>query len=59
MYSLFIANKNTKKKLRDYISRREDIPIKLNRLKLNPRRELGAHLLHGRLKGKWSYWWGG
>ncbi|MBI4175759.1 MAG: type II toxin-antitoxin system mRNA interferase toxin, RelE/StbE family [Candidatus Aenigmarchaeota archaeon] len=31
---------------------------KLNRLKNNPRKEIGAHPLHGRLKGKWACWLG-
>ena len=32
--------------------------IKLERLKENPRERIGAHPLHGRLKGKWSCWLG-
>ena len=37
---------------------RSDISAKLDRLKLNPRGELGAHPLYGRLAGKWSCWLG-
>ena len=37
--------------------RGDSIP-KLERLKTNPRAELGAHPLHGRLSGKWSCWLG-
>ena len=52
------ANRNVEKKLRDYIAIRDDIPNKLDRLKINPRRELDAHPLHGRLLGKWACWLG-
>ena len=31
---------------------------KLDRLKINPRKECGAHPLHGKLKGKWACWLG-
>ena len=53
-----IANKNVERKLMDYIAIRDDIPNKLDRLKINPRRELDAHPLHGRLTGKWACWLG-
>jgi hypothetical protein len=56
MYSIFIANRKTEKRLREYISSRQDIKEKLDKLKVDPRREIGAHPLHGRLEGKWSCW---
>jgi len=34
------------------------IKEKLDKLKIDPRRNLGAHPLHGRLEGKWSCWLG-
>ncbi len=58
MYKIFISNKKVKKKLNRYISERRDIPSKLDRLKTNPRKECGAHPLHGKLKGKWACWLG-
>lgn len=58
MYRLQIANDRTEKRLREYIEQRSDIKNKLDRLKIDPRRELDAHTLHGRLVGKWSCWLG-
>ena len=58
MYEFFIANSKTEKLLRDYINQRGDIKNKLNKLKENPRKENGAHPLHGRLDGKWACWLG-
>ena len=58
MYKLFTANKKTKKRLRILTKRRSAIKDMLDRLKINPRRELGAHPLHGRLSGKWACWLG-
>jgi addiction module RelE/StbE family toxin len=58
MYSIYIANSKTDKRLREYISLRQDIMEKLERLKQEPRRANDAHLLHGRLEGKWSCWLG-
>lgn len=58
MYTLLIANDKAEKRLREYIQQREDIKNKLDRLKTDPRRELDAHPLHGRLDGKWSCWLG-
>jgi len=58
MYKIFIANSKTEKILRKHVNPREDIKNKLDRLKHNPHRELGAHPLHGKLKGKWACWLG-
>ena len=58
MYRIFTANTKTEKTLREYLSLRGDIKEKLDKLKVDPRRNIGAHLLHGRLKGKWSCWLG-
>ena len=35
-----------------------DIKDKIERLKIEPRKTNGAHLLHGKLAGKWSCWLG-
>lgn len=58
MYKFATANKNVEKRLRTYLERFPAIRNKLDRLKLNPRKEIGAHPLHGRLAGKWSCWLG-
>jgi addiction module RelE/StbE family toxin len=58
IYSLYIANKKTEKLLEYYISLRKDIKNKLDFLKFDPKRQNGAHKLHGRLEGKWSCWLG-
>ena len=57
MYKLYTDVK-TEKKLREYMSMRNDIQDKLDRLKENPRKANGAHPLHGKLKGKWACWLG-
>lgn len=58
MYKILTANTRVEKRLKEYIELRKNIRNKLERLKINPRNELGAHQLHGRLKGKWSCWLG-
>lgn len=58
MYNLFTANAKTERRLHKYIKLRKDIKDKLEKLKNDPRREIGAHPLHGRLSGKWSCWLG-
>ena len=58
MYEIYTATKKTEKRLQYLIASRLDIKEKLNRLKIDPRKELDAHKLHGRLVGKWSCWLG-
>ncbi len=58
MYEIYVANRKTERRLQEYLQLREDIRGKFDRLKLDPRRELDAHPLHGRLAGKWSCWLG-
>lgn len=58
MYELHTRNKKVEKKLKEYLALRPSIRDKLERLKQNPRRECGAHPLHGVLKGKWACWLG-
>ncbi len=58
MYEIYPANKRAERRLQELILFRSDIKEKLIRLKINPRREAGAHPLHGRLSGKWSCWLG-
>jgi hypothetical protein len=54
MYSLFTANSKTEKLLKEIINQRNDITNKLNKLKENPYKANSAHLLHGKLNGKWA-----
>jgi hypothetical protein len=58
VYKIFTANSKTEKRLKEYLSCREDIKEKLDKLKIEPRKDNGAHPLHGRLEGKWSCWLG-
>jgi len=58
MYSLCTANSKTEKILIKYINSREDLKPKLDKLKENPYKSIGAHPLHGKLKGKWACWLG-
>jgi len=58
MYKLFTANSKTEKRIREYLSARQDIKEKLDKLKIEPRKANGAHPLHGRFEGKWSCWLG-
>ena len=52
MYEIFIASKKAEKRLLAYIKLRKDIKNKLERLKIDHRRELDAHPMHGKLAGK-------
>jgi len=58
MYEIYTSNKKTEKMLDSYILSRGDILNKLEKLKSDPRKECGAHPLHGKLKGKWACWFG-
>ena len=58
IYEIKTRNKNVNKKLKEYNLSRDGIEEKLERLKINPRTEIGAHPLHGKLKGKWVCWLG-
>ena len=57
-YKISTANSRVEKNLRNYLLIRKDIANKLDRLRIDPRRELGAHPLHGWLSGKWACWLG-
>ena len=58
MYEITTRNKNIEKRLEEYFNMRRGIREKLIRLKENPRKEIGAHPLHGKLIGKWGCWLG-
>lgn len=57
-YKIFMANSRTEKILKKYLEERNDLKNKLNKLKENPKKFIGAHPLHGKLKGKWACWFG-
>ena len=54
MYKITTRSKKAEKQFYDILNSREDVSEKLEKLKINPRRELDAHKLKGKLKGKWS-----
>ena len=53
-YEIFIANSKTEQLLTKYIKQNPKIKNKLDRLRENPRKQIGAHSLHGKLKGKFA-----
>lgn len=57
MYEI-VGTKKRIKQLEKLIEKKGDIKDKLSRLKQDPRRESGAHVLRGRFKGLWSCWLG-
>ena len=52
MYEIKTRNEKVKAELERYLFERMGIKDKLERLKQNPRKEIGAHPLHGKLTGK-------
>ncbi len=54
MYKITTRSKKAEKQFYDVLNSRESIPEKLEKLKRDPRKELDAHKLKGKLKGKWS-----
>ena len=54
MYKLTTRSKKAEKQFYSCLNSRQDIPEKLEKLMQNPRKELDAHKLKGKLAGKWS-----
>jgi len=54
MYKIATRSKRAEKQFYQVLNSREGIPEKLEKLKENPRGELDAHKLKGKLNGKWS-----
>jgi len=54
MYKFTTGSNKAEKQFYQFIISREGIRNKLERLKLDPRKEIGAHKLKGKLEGKWS-----
>ncbi|MBI2139163.1 hypothetical protein HYU13_06235 [Candidatus Woesearchaeota archaeon] len=54
MYRLTTLSRKAEKQFYAVVSSREGAKEKIEKLKLNPRAELDAPRLRGRLEGKWS-----
>jgi len=54
MYKLTTRSKKAEKQFYEILNSRRDIPGKLKKLRNNPRKELDAHKLKGKLEGKWA-----
>ena len=54
MYKFTTRSKKAEKQFYQVFNLREDIPAKLKKLRNDPRMELDAHKLKGKLEGKWS-----
>ena len=54
MYKLTTRSKKAEKQFYEILNSRRDIPGKLEKLRNNPRKELDAHKLKGKLEGKWA-----
>ena len=53
-YSLTTRSKKAEKQFYEILNSRKNIKEKLTKIKSNPRTELDAHKLKGKLQGKWS-----
>lgn len=58
VYEFTTRSKKAEKQFHTVLDSRQDIKAKLERLRQNPRRELNAHPLRGKLEGKWSCYLG-
>ena len=58
MYKITTRSRKAEKQYYEILSSRKDISEKLERLKKDPRKELSAHKLKGKLEGKWSCYLG-
>ena len=54
MYKFTARSKKAEKQFYATLNLRKDISAKLQKFIINPRNELTAHKLKGKLKGKWS-----
>jgi len=58
VYEFTTRSKKAEKQFYKVLNIRQDVKAKLEKLKQNPRRELNAHALQGKLQGKWSCYLG-
>ena len=56
MYKITTRTQRAEKQFKDFLDNK--IKAKLELLKQNPRKNLGAHKLKGKLKDFWSCWFG-
>jgi len=56
MYKITTKSKKAEKQFLKHLN--EKIKAKFELLKENPRKNLDAHPLHGKMKGLWSCWFG-
>ena len=54
MYKFTTRSRKAEKQFYDVLNSKQGIPANLEKLKENPRKELDAHKLKGKLEGKWS-----
>ena len=54
MYMITTRSKKAEKQFYEVLNSRQGISERLEKLKQNPRKELDAHKLRGKLEGKWS-----
>lgn len=54
MYKITTRSKKAEKQFYEIFYSKQGISAKLEKLKENPRKELDAHKLKGKLEGKWS-----
>ena len=54
MYKLTTRSKKAEKQFYDILNSREGIRAKLEKFVINPRKELDAHKLKGKLEDKWA-----
>lgn len=58
MYEFTTRSKKAEKQFYDVLNSRKDVQEKLKRLQQDPKWELSAHKLKGKLEGKWSCYLG-
>lgn len=54
MYKFTTRSKKAEKQFYEILNSKEGISAKLEKLIINPRKELDAHKLKGKLEGKWA-----
>lgn len=53
-YKITTRSKKAERQYYEFLKSKQEIPDKLEKLRVNPRIELNAHKLKGKLKGLWS-----
>ena len=58
VYKITTRSRKAEKQFYAVFHSQQGVSLKLQKLQQNPRRELDAHKLKGKLAGKWSCWLG-